>query len=180
MGKSQRVLGALGGVLAVLIVLAFVIPRWPLNLSRRSWLRSPSMCVPFLRERRSLLMMKTRGSSEADLRLPVGVYTVTAQMDGYRSASRTLEVRPGTPVSVEVALLPVPLTFRLTTDVGGGKVWLDNRMVGDLNGGQITLSDVAPGNTSCDSLPKKERLPSVSKPRKQHSLWSAAPFHRRA
>jgi len=180
MGKSQRVLGALGGVLAVLIVLAFVIPKMASKPKPKVVAQVAVHVRTIPAGAKILIDDETRGSSEADLRLPVGVYTVTAQMDGYRSASRTLEVRPGTPVSVEVALLPVPLTFRLTTDVGGGKVWLDNRMVGDLNGGQITLSDVAPANTSCDSLPKKERLPSVSKPRKQHSLWSAAPFHRRA
>ncbi len=145
MGKSQRVLGALGGVLAVLIVLAFVIPKMASKPKPKVVAQVAVHVRTIPAGAKILIDDETRGPSEADLRLPVGVYTVTAQMDGYRSASRTLEVRPGTPVSLEVALLPVPLTFRLTTDVGGGKVWLDNRMVGDLNGGQITLSDVAPG-----------------------------------
>jgi serine/threonine protein kinase len=145
MVKSQRVLGVVCGALVVLIVLALVIPKIA-SPPQPKLVAQVAVHVRTLPAGASILINnEARGSSEADLQLPVGVYTVKAQMDGYRSATRTLEVRPGTPVSLEVALLPAPLTFRLTTDVAGGKVWLDNRMVGDLNGGQITLSDVAPG-----------------------------------
>ena len=143
--KSPRVLGAVSGALFVLIVLALVIPR---IVSKPKPLSAAQVAVHVRTTPAGaniLINNEARGSSEVDLRLPAGEYTVTAQMDGYRPATSTLDVRPGAPVSLEVTLLPAPLTFRLLTDVAGGKVWLDNQAVGELNGGQITLSDVAVG-----------------------------------
>jgi eukaryotic-like serine/threonine-protein kinase len=145
MAKSQRVLGAACGALVLVIGLALVIPRIVSKPKPKSVAQVAVHVRTIPAGANILINNEAHGSSDVDLRLPVGVYTVTAQMDGYRPAASTLEVRPGTPESLEVTLLPAPLTFRLVTDVAGGKVWLDNHAVGDLNGGQITLSDVAPG-----------------------------------
>jgi serine/threonine protein kinase len=143
--KSQRLLRAVAGALVLLIVLALVIPKI-VSKPRPDPVAQVAVHVHTIpAEANILINNEARGSSDVDLRLPVGVYTVTAQMDGYRPATSTLEVRSGAPVSLEVTLLSAPLTFRLATDVAGGKVWLDNQAVGDLKGGQITLSDVPPG-----------------------------------
>jgi len=144
--KSPKVLGAAGGVFVFLVLMALVIPRiiHPPKPSH------PVVMVPVHVRTvppgaAILINDEVRGSSEVDVQLAPGTYTVTTQMDGYQPATSALEVRAGSPVSLDMTILPTPLTFRMTTDVAGGKAWLDDRPAGDVNEGQLTLSNLTPG-----------------------------------
>ena len=144
--KSPKVLGAAGGALVFLALMALVIPR----IIHPPKPAHPVVVVPvhvrtIPAGAAILINDEVRGSSEADLQLAPGTYTVTTQMDGYQPATSALEVRPGSPVSLDITLLPTPLTLRVTTDVAGGKAWLDDQPAGDVNEGQLTVPNVAPG-----------------------------------
>ncbi|HET7440624.1 MAG TPA: PEGA domain-containing protein, partial [Terriglobales bacterium] len=145
---SPRVLGAVGGVLVLLIILAVTIPKI-ISPSKpklpRGAVKVPVHIVTSPAGANLLINGEMRGSSEVNLDLAPDSYTITAQLDGYQPVSNTLEVRNGSPVSLEIKLLPLSLALRVLTDVVGGKLWLDDQPSGDLNEGQLSVSNVAPG-----------------------------------
>jgi PEGA domain-containing protein len=143
--KSPKVLGAAGGVFVFVVIAALVIPRIIHPKPAHPLVMVPVHVRTVPPGAAILINDEVRGSSEVDLQLAPGTYTVTTQMDGYQAATSALEVRAGSPVSLDITILPTPLTFRMTTDVAGGKAWLDDQPAGDVNEGQLTLSNLTPG-----------------------------------
>ena len=145
--KSPRVLGAIGGTLVLLIILALLIPK---IISRPKAPPVPTAKVPVhirpVPPGASILVNgEVRGTSEVNLELRPDSYSVMARLDGYQAVTNTLEVRDGSPASLEITLLPASMSLKLLTDVVGGKVWLDDQPAGDLPEGQLILNNVAPG-----------------------------------
>jgi serine/threonine-protein kinase len=89
---------------------------------------------------------EVQGVSDVDIRLQAGTYQIDAQLDGYQTASSSFEVKAGGPPgSIDLTLQPVLPLVRLSADSGAGKVSLDDNPVFDLDGGQWTADNLAPG-----------------------------------
>lgn len=86
-----------------------------------------------------------RGTSDLQVALPQGTYQVQAELDGYQTASTSLELKPGGVNSADLDLQPAPVLLRVSADTGAGKVWLDERPAGELEGTQWTLDKLPAG-----------------------------------
>jgi hypothetical protein len=87
-------------------------------------------------------------TSTCSLTLPPGLHQLQASLQGYETALSTLNVSPGLPAIAEMQLDPVPPGIRIYTDLNAGKVYLDDRLTGELQDGQFILDRLAPGTHS--------------------------------
>ncbi|MFB3922854.1 MAG: protein kinase [Terriglobia bacterium] len=88
---------------------------------------------------------EVKGTANLRLDLSPGTYKVEALADGYENATTTVEVKLGTPASVDLTLKPLANVLRVLTDLDAGKVELDGNAAGDLQSGQFIFDKVAPG-----------------------------------
>jgi len=88
----------------------------------------------------------TRGVSDLDLNLAPGNYQIEARLDGYQPASTSFDARPGTPNAIELTLQPTPPAIKLVSDMGSGKVSLDDQPSTDLEGAQWSSQNVRAGD----------------------------------
>lgn len=88
---------------------------------------------------------EARGTSDLQVDLPQGTYQVEAQLDGYQPATASLEVKLGSPNSLDLTLQPPPPAVRLSSDTGAGKVSFDDQPPVNLEGAQWTLDKLAAG-----------------------------------
>ncbi len=88
---------------------------------------------------------EVRGTSNLQVDLAPGSYTLTAEMEGYQSETTTVQVNLGAPTALDLALQPLPQTVRVYTDLEAGSVRLDGTAVGELQEGQLVLDSVLPG-----------------------------------
>jgi eukaryotic-like serine/threonine-protein kinase len=92
-----------------------------------------------------LVNNEARGTSDVQMDLPEGSYQIEARLDGYQSKSASLEVKPGSPNSLDLTLEPALPALRLSSDTGTGKVSFDDQPAVNLEGAQWTLAQLAPG-----------------------------------
>ncbi len=90
---------------------------------------------------------KAYGTSDLQLEIPAGTHQLQALKEGYEPESVTVRVAasPEGPASVELKLQPLAQVVYLRTDFEIGRVKLDGEAVGDLQEGEFTLDNVAPG-----------------------------------
>jgi len=67
------------------------------------------------------------------------------ELPGYQKESTKLEILPGAPTSINLALQVLPQTVRLYTDLQSGSVQLDGNGVGELQSGELVLDSLLPG-----------------------------------
>jgi serine/threonine protein kinase len=88
---------------------------------------------------------EVRGTSNLQLSLLPGSYNLRAELEGYESESTTVQIKPGAPTSIDLALQSLPQAVRLYTDLQTGAVQLDGNPGGELQGGELVLDSVLPG-----------------------------------
>lgn len=84
-------------------------------------------------------------TSDCSLGLAPGNYQITAFLDGYEPAASGIEVNPGQPVTVNLALEPQAQSLRILADLDQGKVALDDQPPAELQEGQFIVDRVPPG-----------------------------------
>jgi serine/threonine protein kinase len=89
-----------------------------------------------------------RGTSNLQLDLPPGSYNLKAELEGYESETTTVQIKPGAPASIDLALQSLPQAVRIYTDLQAGRVQLDGQPGGELQGGELVLDSVLPGRHS--------------------------------
>jgi hypothetical protein len=88
---------------------------------------------------------ETACTSNCRLALTPGTYQVSASLDGFEPAAGAVTVTARQPAAVSLTLQPQAQSVRLLTDLGQGKVVVDDRPPVDLQEGQLVLDKVAPG-----------------------------------
>jgi serine/threonine protein kinase len=88
---------------------------------------------------------EVRGTSDLQVDLPEGSYQVEARLDGYQSKSGSLEVKSGSPNSLDLTLDPALPLVKLSSDTGAGKISFDDQAPVDIEGAQWTLDKLVPG-----------------------------------
>jgi serine/threonine protein kinase len=89
-----------------------------------------------------------RGISNLKLELPAGAYEIEAQLDGFQPAISSIHPAERSPVSLDLALQPLPQGVRVFTDLDAGKVTFDGQPAGEIQDGQFALDSVPPGRHS--------------------------------
>ena len=84
-------------------------------------------------------------TSNCKMMLVPGVYQVFASLDGYEPAVGDVTVKARQPAAVRLTLQPQALSVRLLTDLGQGKVVVDDQPPADLQEGQLVLDKLPPG-----------------------------------
>jgi len=124
---------------------------------------------------------ETTCTSNCKVVLEPGTYQVSASLDGFEPAADTVTVRAGLPAAVRLTLVPQAQSVRLLTDLGQGKVVMDDRPPVDLQEGQLIIDKVAPGthtvrvtsetgDASFSFEMASARLPSVAVPVKARNM----------
>lgn len=91
-----------------------------------------------------LLDGKVLGASPQEVLLPEGTYRIDALKDGYQQLSRSLIVKRGSPVSLNLPLILRATTLRVLTDLQAPQIWLDGQAAGEMKNGLLVL-DLAAG-----------------------------------
>jgi serine/threonine-protein kinase len=92
---------------------------------------------------------EARGTSDQPLSLPPGDYPLEAALPGYETLHTTLSVRPGSPAVIDLALHPLVQLLRIAApDLDNGQVYLDDKPVGTLESGSLTVPGIAAGQHS--------------------------------
>ena len=73
---------------------------------------------------------KDRGVSGVNLELPVGVHSVETALEGYETASRQVSLAAHSPFALQIPLIPLPASLRVTTDADTPDVRLDDQALG--------------------------------------------------
>jgi len=89
---------------------------------------------------------ENRGISDLDLSLPPGSYQIEARLDGYQAAATSLEAQPGTPNGIELTLQPAAPALRIVSDIGNGKIALDDQPAADLEGAEWSSQNLSSGD----------------------------------
>jgi hypothetical protein len=89
---------------------------------------------------------EVRGVSDLQLDLPAGTYQVEAELNGYQPGITSLDVKSGSPNSMDLTLQPAQLTLKLSSDTGAGKVVVDDKRARDLDAEPWALGGIAAGN----------------------------------
>ena len=84
-------------------------------------------------------------TSNCRLALTPGTYRITASLDGFEPAAGTVTVAALKPATLSMTLQPQAQSVRLLTDLGQGKVAVDDQPPVDLQEGQLVLDRMAPG-----------------------------------
>jgi eukaryotic-like serine/threonine-protein kinase len=85
------------------------------------------------------------GTSDLQVDLPEGNYQVDAQLDGYQLKTGAVEVKAGSPNSLDLTLEPALPVVKLSSDTGAGKVSFDDQPAVELEAAQWTLDKLTPG-----------------------------------
>ena len=88
---------------------------------------------------------ETRGTSNVSLQLAPGVHRLKATLDGYRPGYSEFAIRPGSAPPLHLALEPLPLMLRITSDLDAGQIVLDEQPAGELENGEFILNEVPGG-----------------------------------
>lgn len=88
---------------------------------------------------------KESGVSDLALKLPPGIHNVMARLDGYEPATGSLEVKAGSPSSLDLTLQPTLPALRVSADAEAGKIWFDDNAVADMDGAQWSLDKIVAG-----------------------------------
>lgn len=146
-GKRTPLIPILGGVLAVLMVLAagayFGLRYWKARAAA-----GPTVLVEVKTSpagARIIIDGEDRGASNLEISLPSGTYNLQADLPGYQKESTKLEIKPGAPTSINLALQALPQTVRLYTDLQSGSVQVDGNSAGALQNGELVLDSLLPG-----------------------------------
>ena len=89
---------------------------------------------------------EARGPADLDLTLPLGSYQIEARLDGYQPASTTIDAQAGATNDIELTLQPVPPAVKVVSDIGNGKVALDDQAAADLEGAQWSSQNLGVGD----------------------------------
>jgi hypothetical protein len=89
---------------------------------------------------------EVKGVSDLQLDLPEGSYQIVAELPGYEPATQTLEVKSGSPNSLDLTLQTALPVIKLSSDTGAGKVSFDGEPATDLAGAQWTQDKIAAGD----------------------------------
>ena len=89
---------------------------------------------------------KPSGVSDLQLNLEPGTYQIQAELGGYETATGTLEVKSGSPVSIDLKLESVLASIKLATDTDAGTLWYDDKPAGQVESAQWTLDKIEPGD----------------------------------
>jgi hypothetical protein len=84
-------------------------------------------------------------TSNCKLRLAPGTYQFSASLDGFEPAAGSVAVTALRPAAINLTLRPQAQSVRLLTDLGQGKVVVDDAPPADLQEGQMVLDNVARG-----------------------------------
>jgi serine/threonine-protein kinase len=145
LSRQVKIVGAAAGVILLLVV------SWlGMRHGRQASAPAPStLSVTFHTSPAGATIRinnEARGVSDMTLDLPQGAYQVEALLDGYQAATASLEVKPGSPNSLEMTLQPALPSVRLSSDTGTGKVSFDDDQPVDLEGALWTLDKVTEGD----------------------------------
>ena len=77
-----------------------------------------------------------------------GTHRFEALLDGYQAVSAVLAVKKETPVNLNVALAPLPVVFRVLSNLESGRVELDGQPSGNVERGEIALGQIPAGKHS--------------------------------
>jgi hypothetical protein len=124
---------------------------------------------------------ETTCTSDCRLTLAPGNYQVTAFLNGFEPSAGNVNVIPGQPAVLSLALQPQAQTVRLLTDLPQGKVILDDHPPADLQEGQFVFDKVQTGSHTVKIMGGNAdasfsfeiadaRLPVVTGPVKTHNL----------
>ena len=87
------------------------------------------------------------GNSNQKFDLRPGDHDIEVSLSGYVSASKRISVRPGSPATVDLTLLPLEQVVRIATpDLEDGEARLDNNPAGELGNGSLALPNIAAGD----------------------------------
>jgi serine/threonine protein kinase len=144
---NQKIAAVAGGVLVLLLAMTLVLVK---VIHHRSTQPSPALASMIVHIHTApgatiRINHEVRGTSDLDLLLPFGTYQIEAQLDGYQTAHNEFEARSGATGAVDLPLLPALPVVKLAADTGAGKVSLDDQPAFDLDGGQWTANNLAPG-----------------------------------
>lgn len=93
-----------------------------------------------------LINNKDSGPYDNGLDLQPGEYDVVVSLPGYETVTKHISVQARQTLDLPVTLQPVTQVIRITTpDLSAGEVWLDDKSVGKLENGSLTLSGLADG-----------------------------------
>jgi eukaryotic-like serine/threonine-protein kinase len=90
---------------------------------------------------------EVRGVSDLQLDLPRGNYQVEAELPGYQPAKAAFDATSDAPNSLSLALQPALPVVRLSSDVAGGKLMLDDSPALNVEGEQSVTDVKAGGHT---------------------------------
>lgn len=88
---------------------------------------------------------EARCTSDCKLTLPPGTYQITAFLDGYEPAASGVNLVAGRPELLNLPLEARSQTVRILSDLAQGKAAVDGQPPVDLQDGQYTFENVAPG-----------------------------------
>jgi serine/threonine protein kinase len=145
---NKKITAVAAGVLVLLLAVALAWVLAKITHHRPSEARVASMNVHIHASPPGAAIRvnnETRGVSDVDVSLPFGSYQIEAQLDGYQPAETGFEARSGAPGSLDLTLQPMLPMVKLTSDMGAGKVLLDDQPAFELDGAQWTADHLAPG-----------------------------------
>jgi serine/threonine protein kinase/cytochrome c-type biogenesis protein CcmH/NrfG len=144
---SKRVLIVAGIVICVPVIALLARHFWPSHPTVTATATAVQVRVHTIPSGATLRISgEDRGTSDSPLDLPPGDYQLEAVLPGYETVKTPLSVHAGSPVSLELALHPLPEAVRIAApDLGNGQVWMDDQPVGSLESGTLSLPDIAMG-----------------------------------
>jgi len=144
---SARNLGIAGGAVALIVLALLARHFWPKPVPKPI-AASATVRVHTVPPGASVRINgQDRGPSDSDLELEAGDYQVEASLPGYDTAQTTFSLKARESKTVELTLHPAVEVVRVTSpDLDRGQVTLDNTRVGDLEGGVLSLPNIAPGS----------------------------------
>ena len=84
-------------------------------------------------------------TSDCTLELVEGEHQIQAFLPGYEPRVSTVNLSPGVPIAIDLAMEPQTLGMRVFSDLPSGKVVLDGEAVGYLQDGQLGVDRISAG-----------------------------------
>ncbi|HML18580.1 MAG TPA: PEGA domain-containing protein [Bryobacteraceae bacterium] len=145
--RRALILGALAGSVISIALLAFLVNQArKRNLSEHKEPVGIEVAIATTPPGASIRINgEVKCTSNCNLTLAPGNYQVTAFLEGYDPATSAVNVVPGEPTSVNLAMIAQATQLRILTDLDQGKVGLDDQPPVDLQEGQFVLEKVESG-----------------------------------